>query len=123
MHKSRLAALVIDCKGDDLDAASAFWSQALGCPSEPVTDPLYVRLGAPPEDPAVLLQKVDHDSRVHIDIETDDLETDDLQAGDLGAKRIAKVKTWWVMEAPTGHRFCIVTPQRAGFDEGATRWE
>ena len=26
----------------------------------------------------------------------------------LGAKRIEKVKTWWVMEAPTGQRFCVI---------------
>ena len=26
------------------------------------------------------------------------------------------------MEAPTGQRFCVVAPQRAGFDERANRW-
>ena len=30
MHKSRLGALIIDCKTDDLGAAARFWSEALG---------------------------------------------------------------------------------------------
>ena len=30
MHKSRLAGFCIDCRTDDLDAATAFWSAALG---------------------------------------------------------------------------------------------
>jgi hypothetical protein len=41
----------------------------------------------------------------------------------LGARRIAKVKTWWVLEAPTGQRFCVV---RAKIDlasaAGANTW-
>ena len=33
------------------------------------------------------------------------------------------VRTGWiVMEAPTGHRFCVIGPQRPGFEEGANRW-
>ena len=30
-HRSRLSGFIIDCKTDDLDAATDFWSQALGC--------------------------------------------------------------------------------------------
>ena len=30
MHKSRLAALVIDSKVDDIEEANLFWEQALG---------------------------------------------------------------------------------------------
>ena len=30
MHKSRLAGFIIDCETDDLPAAAAFWSGALG---------------------------------------------------------------------------------------------
>ena len=32
MHHSRLHALVIDCRVEDLDAATTFWSRALGKP-------------------------------------------------------------------------------------------
>jgi len=28
-----------------------------------------------------------------------------------------------VMEAPTGHRFCIVNPQSKDFSQNANRWE
>ena len=41
----------------------------------------------------------------------------------LGAKRVRAVKTWWVMEAPTGHRFCVVRPQSPDFPANANRWE
>ncbi len=30
MHRSQLAGFIIDCKTDDLPAAAAFWSAALG---------------------------------------------------------------------------------------------
>ena len=35
MHKSRLGALIIDCRTDDLPRAAAFWSAALGYPIAP----------------------------------------------------------------------------------------
>ncbi len=54
------------------------------------------------------VQNVAHESRVHLDIESDDVEAEVARLEALGAKRVAKVKTWWVLEAPTGQRFCIV---------------
>ncbi len=38
---------------------------------------------------------------------------------ELGAKKIAFVKRWWVMEAPTGQRFCVV---RTKFPERGLAW-
>ena len=71
----------------------------------------------------MLLQKVPHASRVHLDIETDDIEAEAARLVALGAKRIEKIKTWWVMEAPSGHRFCVVRPQRDGSMPGdANEW-
>ena len=71
----------------------------------------------------MLLQKVPHPSRVHLDIETDDIEAEVARLEALGAKRIEKIKTWWVMEAPTGHRFCVVRPQRDGkMPDDANEW-
>jgi Glyoxalase-like domain len=40
----------------------------------------------------------------------------------LGATRVAFIKPWWVMEAPTGQRFCVVRPQRPDFPSGANEW-
>lgn len=115
MHRSCLGAVVIDCRTDDLDAASAFWGAALGYPVRPSDDPLYVDLDVPDGQPAVILQKVGHDSRVHLDIETDDIDAEVARLEALGAKRVAQVKTWWVMQAPTGQRFCVIRPQRQDF--------
>jgi hypothetical protein len=61
-----------------------------------------------------MVQKVPHSSRVHLDIESDNVDAEVARLEALGAKRIEKVKTWWVMEAPSGHRFCVVRPQRNG---------
>ena len=111
-HRSRLAGFIIDCQGSDSDAAAAFWAPALGLKAEPgYTEDdgaQYAELIGAPAELHVEVQRVDHAPRVHLDIEADDIdaEADRLEA--LGARRIGKVKRWWVMEAPTGHRFCIV---------------
>jgi hypothetical protein len=41
----------------------------------------------------------------------------------LGAKVVDSVKSWVVMQAPTGQRFCVVRVQRPGFPKNANRWE
>jgi len=122
-HKSRIGCIVLDCKTSDLAEATRFWSAALGYKaSDNQPDPKYVDLGAPEGEPRVLLQAVDHDSRVHLDVETDDKEAEARRLEALGARRVAALKGWIVMEAPTGHRFCLVGPQRAGFERDASRW-
>ena len=126
MHRSRLAALIIDCQTDDLDSAAEFWGQALGYREKRSTDPAdgdYVALETSPNDLHIELQNVEHPSRVHIDIETDDIEAEVDRLEKLGARRIKQIRTWWVMEAPTGHRFCVVRPQRPDFPDGANLWE
>ena len=125
MHRSRLGTIVIDCSGDDIDTAAAFWAQAFGSQAHGLSDPEsagYRRIDAARDQPTVLVQKVDHPSRVHLDIETDDIEAEVRRLEQLGARRVAQIKTWWVMEAPTGHRFCVVKPQRADFPAGAASW-
>ncbi|MGE0117849.1 MAG: VOC family protein [Dongiaceae bacterium] len=125
MHHSRLCTIVIDCRTEDLTEATKFWSNAIGRPVEASENPVeekYVRLGSGKEDVIVLLQKVDHPSRVHLDIETDDVESEVARLEKLGAKRIEKVQTWWVMEAPTGQRFCVIRPQRERFPADLNSW-
>jgi len=46
-----------------------------------------------------------------MDIETDDIEAECERLKGLGAREIDRIQTWIVMEAPTGHRFCLVRPQ------------
>jgi len=123
MHRSRLAGLIIDCKTDDLEAAVDFWSAALGYSRKDESgDGLYVGLDTPENEPYVEVQKVHHASRVHLDIETDDIEAEVSRLEALGARRIADVKSWCVMQAPSGQRFCVVQPNSSHFSETANKW-
>lgn len=123
MHRSRLGAIVIDCRTDDLDAAAAFWSQALGYRiADDQPDPRYVDLEGPAGEPRVMLQQVEHDSRVHLDIESDDQAAEVARLEALGARRIDALKGWVVLQAPTGQRFCVVAPQRADLAEQGNVW-
>ena len=125
MHKSRLAGFIIDCRTDDLDRAAQFWSAALGVPLKPSSEqqsPIYRQLATNPSDVHIEVQQVSHDSRVHIDIETDDIEAEARRLEALGARRVEHIKSWLVMEAPTGQRFCLVRPQRQDFESAANVW-
>jgi predicted enzyme related to lactoylglutathione lyase len=125
MHHSRLSSLIIDCQADDLGAAAHFWSQALGRPIKQGADPAqekYVGLVTHDDEPVIEVQKVDHPSRVHLDIESDDIEAEVHRLEALGARKIEAIQTWVVMEAPTGHRFCVIRPQRGGIGAHANEW-
>lgn len=124
MHRSRFCAFVIDCKTDDLDAAARFWSAVLGRDVEPPSadSPTYRLLKVRDSEPLMILQKVDHESRVHLDVESEDVEAEVVRLEALGARRVAKVRTWWVLEAPTGQRFCVVRPQRGPLGADANVW-
>jgi predicted enzyme related to lactoylglutathione lyase len=127
MHKSRLAGFIIDCETQDLDAAAKFWSEALGCgikePSSAADAALYRNLDSAALGIHVEVQQVKHPSRVHLDIEADDIDAEVARLEKLGAKRLQKVHTWWVMEAPTGQRFCVVRVQNPGeFEKSGNRW-
>jgi hypothetical protein len=80
-------------------------------------------LETPPDEPIVQIQRVEHESRVHIDIETDDIPAEVARLEALGAKVVDRLERWVVMQAPTGQRFCVVRVQCAGFPRNATRWE
>jgi hypothetical protein len=124
MHRSQLSTFVIDCRSEDIDQATEFWSRALGKDVIPESkaDPSYRSLVCSKDEAQVMVQKVSHESRIHLDIEADDLEKEVARLEKLGAKRIEFVKRWWVMEAPTGQRFCVVNPQRGPLGERANTW-
>jgi len=116
---------VIDCQTEDVEVAAAFWSRALGWAAEKLSNPSdesYRRLDSPPSEISILVQAVTHTSRVHLDIETDNIEAEVRRLEQLGAKRLAQVKRWWIVEAPTGQRFCVIGPQRADFETEANVW-
>ncbi|MGE5626334.1 MAG: VOC family protein [Bacillota bacterium] len=89
MHHSRLCAVLIDCNTEDVDAAARFWAEALGRsvdPKHPGSRGNYRMLETPPDEPIVEIQRVDHESRVHIDIETDYIPAEVARMEKLGAK-------------------------------------
>lgn len=126
MHKSRLAGFIIDCNTEDLEQAAQFWSAALGYTLRPLAEeasPQYREMLTGPDGPHIEVQQVEHESRVHLDIESDDIEAEVQRLEALGARRLHQGPRWWVMEAPTGQRFCVVRPQRSGFAELANTWK
>jgi predicted enzyme related to lactoylglutathione lyase len=126
MHRSRLCAALIDCNTSDVDEAARFWAEALGRPVDtkhPNSRGNYRMLETPVHELIVEIQRVNHESRVHLDIETDDIAAEVARLEKLGAKVVDRLKRWVVMQAPTGQRFCVVRVQRPGFSENANRWD
>jgi predicted enzyme related to lactoylglutathione lyase len=126
MHRSRINGILIDCNTEDIDAAARFWGEALGRavdPGHPGSHGNYRMLETPRDELSVQIQRVEHESRVHIDIETDDIPAEVARLEKLGATVDTRMERWVVMRAPTGHRFCVVRVQREGFPKGATSWD
>ena len=126
MHHSRLCALLIDCHTSDVDQAASFWAKALGRrvdPDHPGTRGNYRMLETPSDEPIVQIQRVEHASRVHLDIETDDILAEVARLESLGATIVERLERWVVMQAPTGQRFCVVRVQRPGWPKNANRWD
>jgi len=124
VHNSRLAGFIIDCRTEDLQSAARFWGGALGMEVRalPGEEGKYVQLVDHDGHLHVEVQLVAHPSRVHLDIEANDVEAEASRLESLGAKRVEKINTWWVMEAPTGQRFCVVRAQGRDFEKSANEW-
>ena len=126
-HKSRLAGFIIDCKDTPVEESARFWSAALGFS---IADPneggegKYAVLGDTPADLHIEVQRVSHESRVHLDIETDDIPAEVARLIALGAKEVSRPHDgrWVVMQAPTGQRFCVVRLRNAGKGPRLNRW-
>ena len=126
MHRSRINGILIDCKTEDVDAAAHFWAEALGRPVDterPSTSGNYRTLKTAPGELSIQIQRVDHESRMHLDIETDDIPAEVARLEGLGARVDARMDRWVVMRAPTGQRFCVVRVQREGFLDDAMSWD
>lgn len=80
-------------------------------------------LGETPCGLHIEVQKVDHPSRVHLDIEADDIDAEAARLEALGAKKIGFVKRWWVMEAPTGQRFCVIRMRENAQRADSNTWD
>ncbi len=126
MHKSRLGNIVIDCKTDDLLSEAQFWSSALGYRLPDDLDAAtnnFIQFATPPGEVRVIIQRVHHEARAHLDIETDSIDSEVARLERLEATVVSRNDGWVVMQAPSGHRFCVGSPYRGGFDQGANTWE
>lgn len=120
-HRSRVCAVLIDTSPQSHEAVSRFWSGALGRELRYSAEERYTYLKGPQLDYMVQRVEAGHEG-VHFDIETDNVDAEVARLEKLGARRVKQVKTWWVMEDPGGHRFCVVKVQSAHWPEGAVEW-
>lgn len=114
----------MDCNVDNIDAAARFRAAALGCPVDvdhPGSRDTYRRLATPPDQPMIRLQRVDHASRVHLDIEIYDIEAGVARLQDLGTTIFKRPDRWVLMPTPSGQRFGVVRVQRPGWPRGANQ--
>ncbi|CAM2011150.1 VOC family protein [Acanthopleuribacter pedis] len=124
MHQSKLSTIVIDCPPEQWDAALAFWQALFGnvIADDADTEHRYVSLKIPVDHVELLLQRTDDAPGVHLDVETDNVEAEVERVQQIGAVKVRGVKDWQVMEAPGGHRFCIVPKHTKTFPAGANQW-
>lgn len=99
----------------------------MGRPALPKSDPdaPYTGLKTPEgREPDIFVQAIGSpESRLHLDIETDDVEAEVRRLERLGARRQRHVQDYlWIMEAPSGHIFCVVPVQSTVWPDGATEW-
>jgi len=126
VHRSRINGILIDCNVQDINEAARFWAEALGRPIDPDhpgTRGDYVMLENRPDEISIQVQRVDHESRIHLDIETDDIPAEVARLEKLGAVVDKRLERWVVMRAPSGQRFCVVRVQRDGFETDALSWD
>ncbi len=127
MHRSRISTVLIDCDQTRFERSVEFWSKALGKETLPQEGGRYVSLrGRVGGDggPIVMLQRVPTEERaIHLDIETDDVPAEVDRLEKLGARRKREFEKYTVMEAPSGHAFCVVPAQRGDFPAKAAEWK
>ena len=125
MHRSRLATIVIDCADDEFERGRTFWGDALGRAVIPRDERYAALKGRIGGEGGVFIgfQRVPREQPVlHLDIETDDVEAEVARLEKLGARVKSRIRRHVVMEAPSGHAFCVVPVRRGDFATGATEW-
>ncbi|MEU4715013.1 VOC family protein [Micromonospora purpureochromogenes] len=125
MHRSRVYAVLIDAPHAEAARAAAFWSAALGVPTE--ADPKYPQFvglhGALP-GLVTAVQAVDDAPRFHLDFETDDVEAETARLVALGATQVARWLECRILRVPGGHLVCVLPVESPPevFDAQARTW-
>jgi hypothetical protein len=109
MHRSRLSTLLIDAPADQAAASAAFWSAALGVPTDsPPGEPQFTTLRDCVPDLVVSVQAVDDTARFHVDIETDDVAAEVQRLTGLGAVEVSSWEGCHTLQVPGGHLLCVI---------------
>jgi hypothetical protein len=125
-HYSKVSKVVIDVPEAAHDRELGFWQGATGQAMTRFTrHPEYHGAELPGVGMGMLIQRLgDGESRVHLDIHTDDLDAEVARLERLGAERVREVNGWWVMRDPAGLLFCVIPDRPGSLDDGnARRWE
>ncbi len=125
-HYSRITKIIIDVPGDLHDRELAFWQAATGQALEHYERfPEYHGAMLPGGDMGLLVQRLqDGESRVHLDIHTDDVEAEVARLEALGAQRVQQVNHWFVMRDPAGIPFCVIPDKTESMQKhNAQRWD
>jgi Glyoxalase-like domain len=106
----RRYTLMIDCDSSGFRKGVRFWSEALGAPARHSGDPTdpFIELPAAAGDAHIELQRIGGPSRYHLDLFAPDVDREARRLEALGAQKVKREESWWVMQAPTGHLFCII---------------
>lgn len=125
MHRSRLTTVLIDCAEKSFERGTEFWGAALGKAVLP-RDQRYATLkGRVGGEAGIIVgfQRIPGEEQaIHLDIETDDVDAEVARLEKLGARVKRRVRRHVIMEAPSGHAFCVVPVRRGDFPSGATEW-
>ncbi|MEH1057931.1 VOC family protein [Micromonospora sp. CPCC 206171] len=125
MHRSRVYAVLIDTPQAEAARAAAFWSAALGVPTE--ADPKYPQFvglhGALP-GLVTAVQAVDDAPRFHLDFETDDVDAETARLVALGATEVTRWLDCRILRVPGGHLVCVLPVESPPevFDAQARTW-
>lgn len=125
-HHSRIDKIVIDVPEADHDEEVGFWQAATGQTMTPFAHyPDYHGALLPGQEIGLLTQRLgEGESRVHLDIHTDDLEAEVARLEGLGAKRVRQANGWWVMRDPAGLLFCVIPDTSGALNaDNARRWD
>ncbi|HZM81406.1 MAG TPA: VOC family protein [Candidatus Limnocylindrales bacterium] len=124
-HYSRLEKIVIDVPPAVHDAEVVFWAAATGKQLTQFEKYPEYHGADLNEHMGLLIQRLEEgESRIHLDIHTDDLEAEIKRLESLGAQRVAQHHLWQVMRDPAGMVFCVIPHRRGTLDDSnATRWD
>ncbi|MBM0255868.1 VOC family protein [Micromonospora sp. 4G55] len=125
MHRSRIYAVLIDAPHAQAAQAAAFWSAALGVPTEADPEhPQFVGLHGALPGLVTAVQAVDDAPRFHLDFETDDVEAETARLVALGATQVARWLDCRILRVPGGHLVCVLPVESPPevFDAQARTW-